>query len=144
MAGEIAATTLTEPYITLAEKTDCRIIAEASFHGTEVISDRVDADTYAAFNRAVKEAVRRINEDKRKYLQYFIDYHGKSDPEIAALSVGDLRTSRLIVQDPAPIPDDELERSYEWVRGWGMLEDTPLATDLVDAEAQRAAHGAAE
>jgi NitT/TauT family transport system substrate-binding protein len=144
LAGEIAATTLTEPYITLAEKTDCRIIAEASFHGTEVISDRVDADTYAAFNRAVKEAVRRINEDKRKYLQYFIDYHGKSDPEIAALSVGDLRTSRLIVQDPAPIPDDELERSYEWVRGWGMLEDTPLATDLVDAEAQRAAHGAAE
>ena len=100
-------------------------------------------EIYAAFNRAVKEAVRRINADKRKYLQYFIDYHGKSDPEVAALSVDDLRESRLIVQEPAPIPDDELERSYNWIRSWGMLEDTALATDLVDAEVRRAVHESA-
>ena len=144
LKGEIDATTLTEPHITLAEKKGCRVIAEASFHGTEIVSDRVDVETYAAFNRAVKEAVRRINADKRKYLHYFIDYHGKTDPEIAALSIDDLRESRLIVQDPGPIPDDELERTYDWIRSWGMLEDTAAATDLVDAEAQRAAHAAAE
>ena len=46
---EIAATTLTEPYISLAEKAGCRIVCEALFHGTEVVSDAVDADTYAAF-----------------------------------------------------------------------------------------------
>jgi len=61
MKGEIEATTLTEPYITLAEKKGCRVICSAFFHGTEVASDRVDAETYAAFNRAVKVAVRRIN-----------------------------------------------------------------------------------
>ena len=54
MKGEIEATTLTEPYITLAEKKGCRVICSAFFHGTEVASDRVDAETYAAFNRAVK------------------------------------------------------------------------------------------
>ena len=83
MKGEIDATTLTEPYITLAEKKGCRIICSAFFHGTEVASDRVDAETYAAFNRAVREAVRRINANKSAYMHYFIDYHGKSDPEIA-------------------------------------------------------------
>ncbi|MBV8319174.1 MAG: hypothetical protein JO049_00685 [Hyphomicrobiales bacterium] len=65
MKGEIEATTLTEPHITLAEKKGCRTICTAFFHGTEVASERVDAETYAAFNRAVREAVRRINADKR-------------------------------------------------------------------------------
>jgi len=41
MKGEIDATTLTEPYVTLAEKTGCRAICSAFYHGTEVASDRV-------------------------------------------------------------------------------------------------------
>src|SRR6188474_3311735 len=83
MRGEIEATTLTEPYVTLAEKQGCRTICEAFYHGTEVASDRVDAETYGAFNRAVREAVKRINADKAKYLHYFIDYHGKKDADVA-------------------------------------------------------------
>src|SRR5207237_8691562 len=94
LRGEIDAATLTEPHITLAENKGCRTICSAFFHGTEVASARVDAETYGAFNRAVREAVRRINADKRAYLHYFIDYHGKSDTEIAALKVADLRESR--------------------------------------------------
>ena len=80
----------------------------------------MDGETYAAFNRAVRESVRRINTDKRKYLQYFIDYH-KADPDVAALTVDDLRTARLIVVEPGPIPEDELQRTYEWMRGWDLL-----------------------
>ena len=91
MRGEIEATTLTEPYVTLAEKKGCRMICEAFYHGTEVASDRVDAETYGAFNRAVREAVKRINADKAKYLHYFIDYHSKKDADIAALTPQDLR-----------------------------------------------------
>ena len=91
MKGEIEATTLTEPYITLAEKKGCRVICSAFYHGTEVASDRVDAETYAAFNRAVREAVRRINANKQAYLRYFIDYHKKRDPEIGTLKPEDLR-----------------------------------------------------
>jgi len=60
MKGEIDAATLTEPHVTLAEKKGCRTICSAFFHGTEVASARVDAETYGAFNRAVREAVRRI------------------------------------------------------------------------------------
>jgi len=136
MKGEIEATTLTEPYITLAEKKGCRVICSAFFHGTEVASDRVDAETYAAFNRAVREAVRRINANKKAYLHYFIDAHKDKDPEIAQLKVSDLRESRLYMVDPAPIPEEELLRTYEWMKSWGFLETSPCATDLVNMNVQ--------
>lgn len=144
MKGEIEATTLTEPYITLAEKKGCRTICAAFYHGTEVASDRVDAETYGAFNCAVREAVRRINANKRAYLHYFIDYHKQKDPEIGTLSVGDLRESRLAVVDPAPIPDDEMQRTYAWLKSWGMLEATQSPVQLVNLEVQARAHVAAE
>src|SRR5437660_3400037 len=144
MKGELEATTLTEPYVTLAEKKGCRVICSALFHGTEVASDRVDAETYAAFNRAVREAVRRINANKRAYLHYFIDYYAKDDPEVAALEVEDLRGSRLCLCDPAPIPVEEMQRTYDWLKSWGMLEETASPLDLVNMDVQRHAHAAAE
>src|SRR6516225_8057870 len=144
LKGEVEATTLTEPHITLAEKKGCRLICSAFFHGTEVASDRVDGETYAAFNRAVREAVRRINADKRAYLRYFIDYYRASDPEIANLQPSDIRESRVVVCDPAPIPLDEMQRTYDWLKSWGMLEETASALDLVDMEVQTHAHVAAE
>ena len=131
MSGMVEATTLTEPYLTLAEKNGCRVVASAFYHGTEVASDKVDAETYAMFNRAVCEAVQRINADKKKYLQYFIDYHKKKDPEIANLKVSDLRESRLVMVEPASIPEDELERTADWIKSWGMLETTENYNDLV-------------
>jgi NitT/TauT family transport system substrate-binding protein len=144
MNGEVDAVTLTEPHASLAEKKGCRIVCESMFHGTEVASDRLDAETYAAFNRAVKEAVRRINANKRAYLHYFIDYHGKTDPEVAALKVEDLRESRLQVCDPAPIPAEEMQRTYDWLKSWDMLEETESPLQLVNMDVQRHAHQAAE
>jgi NitT/TauT family transport system substrate-binding protein len=139
---EVAATTLTEPYISLAEKEGCRIVAEALYHGTEVISDAVDAETYAAFNRAVRVAVKRINADKRSYIHYFLDYHEGQHPGLAALTVDDFRPSRIQMVDPKPIPEDELRRTYEWMRSWDMLDDVGEES-LVDAIRQSQAHGAA-
>ena len=56
MKGELEATTLKEPYITLTEKKSWRTICSAFYHGTGVASDEVDTETYKAFNRAVCEA----------------------------------------------------------------------------------------
>jgi NitT/TauT family transport system substrate-binding protein len=140
MKGEIEATTLTEPYITLAEKKGCRVICSAFFHGTEVASDRVDVETYAAFNRAVREAVRRINANKKAYLHYFIDYHKARDPEIGTLKPEDIREGRIVLVDPAPIPADEMQRTYEWVKSWGMLDETESPLQLVNIEVQKRAH----
>src|SRR6266850_4228906 len=142
MRGEIEATTLTEPYITLAEKKGCRTICSAFYHGTEVASDRVDAETYGAFNRAVRAAVKRINANKPAYLHYFIDYHKAKDPEIGTLKPEDIREGRIVVCDPAPIPLEEMQRTYEWLKSWGMLESTDSPTELVNARVQNEAHSA--
>ena len=145
LSGQLQATTLTEPHITLAEKLGCRIICSAFYHGTEVASDRVDGEIYAAFNRAVREAVRRINADKAAYMHYFIDYHvKKGETEVEQLAVSDLRQGRLVVTDPAPIPTAELQRTAEWLKSWGMLEKIDAPESLVDDEIQRYAHIAAE
>jgi NitT/TauT family transport system substrate-binding protein len=137
MRGEIEATTLTEPYISLAEKKGCRLVISAFHHGTEVASDRVDAETYIAFNRAVREAVRRINANKRGYLHYFIDYYRNKDPEIAKLTIDDLRESRIYLVDPAPIPAEELERTFAWMKSWGFLEDVHEPAQLVNMNVQQ-------
>jgi NitT/TauT family transport system substrate-binding protein len=142
MRGEIGATTLTEPYVTLAEKNGCRPVIAGFYHGTEVASDRLDAQTYAAFNRAVREAVRRINADKRAYLHYFIDYH-KDDPRVAGLTISDLRESRISVVDPAPIPADELQRTFDWMKSWGFLGGVGDARQLVNVEMQLFGHAEA-
>ena len=144
LAGEVDAVTLTEPHITLAEQKGCRTICSAFYFGTEVASDRIDAETYKAFNRAVREAVRRINANKRAYLHYFIDYHKAKDPEIGTLKPEDIRESRIVVRDPAPIPPDELQRTYDWVKSWGMLEETESPLQLVNMDVQTHAHIAAE
>ena len=143
MSGEIEATTLTEPYASLAEKEGCRLICSGFYHGTEVASDRVDAETYSAFNQAVREAVKRINANKQAYLHYFIDYHKARDPEIGTLAPDDLRESRLVVCEPAPIPLDEMQRTYDWVKSWGMLETAQTPLDLVNMDVQARAHAAA-
>jgi ABC-type nitrate/sulfonate/bicarbonate transport system substrate-binding protein len=115
MSGQIDATTLTEPYISLAEKKGCRLVISAFHHGTEVASNRIDAETYSAFNRAVREAVRRINANKRAYLHYFIDYYKNKDPEIAKLT----------------------QRTFDWMKSWGFLEDVCEARELVNMSVQQ-------
>ena len=132
MYGEVEATTLTEPYLTLAEKNGCRVVTSGFYHGTEVASDKVDTETYAKFNRAICEAVRRINTNKNDYLHYFIDYHEKKDPEIGTLEVSDLKESRIVLVNPAPIPLDELERTANWIKSWGMLTTTNDNINLVN------------
>ena len=61
MRREIEGTTLTEPYVTLAEKKGCRVVCSAFYHGTQVGTEKIDVETMRAYNRAVGEAVRRIN-----------------------------------------------------------------------------------
>jgi len=96
--------------------------------------------TYARFNRAVKEAVKLINADTTNYPQYYIDYHKAKDPEIGERSLSDLRAGRIMVCDPAPIPQNELERTTEGVKSWGMLEETESPLNLVNVLIQGEAH----
>ena len=41
--------------------------------------------------------------------------------------------------EPAPIPEHELQRTYEWMRSWNMLDDVGEQS-LIDADRQAQAH----
>ena len=52
------------------------------------------------------------------------------------LTIDDLRESRLYLVDPAPIPADELQRTYDWMKSWDFLDETsPCATNRVNLSA---------
>jgi len=141
MSGELQATTLTEPHVSLAEKLGCRIICSAFYHGTDVASDRVTPETYAAYTRAVRAAVKRINANKPAYMHHFIDYHvNQGETDVGKLKVSDLRESPIVVTDPAPIPADELQRTADWLKSWNMLEKTDSPDALINRDVQHYAH----
>lgn len=139
MAGEFDATVLQEPWITVAEKAGCRLIATTFFYGTWVADAAVDQDAYAAFVRASAEAVRRINADKRSYLHYYKrDYEGFL--EVEALSLDDFNLGRIQLKAPEPIPEADARWDWEWMSSWGLLSGAFDAMAQINASVQRAAH----
>ena len=133
MDGTTDACTVSEPWNTVADKAGCRTIAQAFLYGTDVGTTDIDAETYAAINRALSEAVRRLNADKKKYVHYFIDY----DPaeEVQALTEADFNLNRLVYIEPGtPIPEDEFQRTYEWMVSWDLIGAGHSAEDLINTE----------
>src|SRR5262249_11687585 len=63
LEGMVEAITIAEPWISLAEKQECKLIAEAYCIGAEVAAPEIDPETYAAVDRAIKAAVQLINAD---------------------------------------------------------------------------------
>ena len=127
--GMVDAITVAEPWISLAEKQKCKLIAEAYCIGSEVASPDIDSDTYAAVDRAIKAAVRLINMDKKKYLHYFI---ADVPPESGCLTAEDFHLSRLRYVDPVPYPIDEFKRAYQWMLSWGLIRPDTAFDQIVD------------
>jgi ABC-type nitrate/sulfonate/bicarbonate transport system substrate-binding protein len=137
--GDFAATVVQEPYITVAEKAGCRLIATTFFHGTWVAVPDVTAETYAAFLRAITRAVRRINADKRRYVSYFLrDF--PDAPEVQALRPQDFNLDRVRLMAPAPIPEDQARWAWQWMASWGVLHGDFDVTTQINRSFQRQAH----
>ena len=94
---------------------------------------------YAAFLRAVTQAVRRINADKRRYVSYYLrDFPG--DPEVQALTSDDFNLGRIQLKDPGPIPEHEARWAWDWVASWGLLEGTFDVGAQINRRVEREAH----
>jgi len=139
MAGKFEATVLQEPWITVAEKAGCRIVASTFFHGTWVADQSVDADAYAAFLRAITRAVRRINADTRAYVHYFIDELPDA-PELQALTPADFNLGRIQLKEPTPIPEHEARWAWDWMAGWGLLQGEFDVAAQINRRVERQAH----
>jgi ABC-type nitrate/sulfonate/bicarbonate transport system substrate-binding protein len=141
MRGDVEAVVLQEPWITVAEKAGCRIVSSTFFHGTWVADQSVDAETYAAFVRAITRATRRINADKRRYVTYFQRERPNADyPEVQALRPEDFNLGRIQLKEPGPIPEDQARWAWEWMSSWGLLDGEFDAATQINRDIQSAAH----
>ena len=121
MSGAVDACSVREPWITVAEKHGCRLIVQGFYNGTDTATPEISAETYAAINRALSEAVRRINANKRGYLSYFIER--EKGTEVKELTIEDFNLNRIIFVEPGkPIPEEQLMRTYRWMVSWNLIE----------------------
>ncbi|MGH7845091.1 MAG: ABC transporter substrate-binding protein [Candidatus Binatia bacterium] len=133
MDGTVDACSVREPWNTVAEKNGCRLIVQGFYYGTDTATPEIGAETYAAINGALSEAVRRINANKRAYLHYFID--NEKAPEVKALSLNDFNLNRIVFVEPGqPIPRDELMRTYDWMLSWNLIDAGHGVEDLVNTQ----------
>jgi NitT/TauT family transport system substrate-binding protein len=139
MRGDFEATVLQEPWIVVAEKAGCRIVSSTFFHGTWVADRTLDPRVYAAFVRAVTRAVHRVNEDKRRYVSYFLrDYAGH--PEVDALTPADFNLGRVQLKPPTAIPEHEARWAWDWMASWGLLDGPFDAATQINREVAQQAH----
>jgi NitT/TauT family transport system substrate-binding protein len=129
LKGVVDAVTLPEPFISLAEKQKCKLICEAYCVGSEVASPDIDAETHAAIGRAIKKAVRLIDNNKKKYLRHFI---ADVPAGLGSLRAADFRLSRLRYVDPSPYSPEEFERACKWMMSWDLLDPDAAFDRLVD------------
>jgi hypothetical protein len=119
-----------EPWITVAEKHGCRLIVQGFYNGTDTATPEISAETYAAINRALSEAVRRINANKRGYLSYFIER--EKGTEVKELTIEDFNLNRIIFVEPGkPIPEEQLTRTYRWMVSWNLIEAGHEVQELI-------------
>lgn len=129
MEGRVDAAVLMEPFITLAEKAGCHPILEAFLNGSEICSPEVDQETVGGINRALTEAVRRINADKKRYVHYLIE---DLPAGMGPLAPEDFRPARICCVPPRPYPPEDFERTSAWMLSWGLLSASACFEDLVD------------
>jgi NitT/TauT family transport system substrate-binding protein len=130
MSGAVDACSVREPWITVAEKHGCRLIVQGFYNGTDTATPEISAETYAAINRALSEAVRRINANKRGYLSYFIER--EKGTEVKELTIEDFNLNRIIFVEPGkPIPEEQLMQTYRWMVSWNLIEAGHEVQELI-------------
>lgn len=120
LAGETEAVGLMEPYITLAEKMGCRMLAEAHYIGMDMVSSETDEEAHAAIRRALTASVRLLNADKLTHVvPYLLDF--LPEQYQALLRPEDFHLPRLRYVEPDPYPAEMLEHTVRWMQRWDLL-----------------------
>ena len=128
--GRIDAVAIMEPWVTVAEKLGYKIIVEAHYAGLEVASPDLDAETFAAINRAISKAAKKLTANPYPYLHYLIE---QVPPEIVTLTPADFNRNRLRFVDPALYSQKDFERSYRWMVKWNLIGNDAGFQKLVDS-----------
>jgi hypothetical protein len=81
--------------------------------------------------RAITRAVDRVNENKAKYVRYFLQaWAGR--PELVALTPADFDLGRIQLIRPGPFPERDARWAWDWMVSWGILQGDFDAASQID------------
>jgi len=127
--GKVAAVSLMEPWISVAQKMGLRILIESHSTRSEAASDDLDGKTLAAMFRAQGRAVKEIEKDPTPYVHYFIRETG------GLLEPHEFQTWRLLHAAPQPYTRERFEDTYNWSVNWNMTVAGATYENIVDNRA---------
>lgn len=130
--GKVQGAMLMEPFLSLAEKRGHEVLVEGYFLGGDIVSDRVSAQTWQAYQRAVTEAVRLINADPRRYVPLLIEREGLS----GQLTPAEVRAERLRYAPPDEFSAAAWNEIARWMRERGLDTGEPAPTQTVPGPVQ--------
>jgi NitT/TauT family transport system substrate-binding protein len=127
--GKVAAVTLMEPWISVAQKMGLRILIESHSTRSEAAGDDLDGATLAKMFRAQARAVEELEKDPTPYVHYFIRETG------GLLEPHELQTWRLLHAAPQPYTRERFDDTYQWTVKWNMTVPGATYESIVDNRA---------
>jgi len=127
--GKVAAVSLMEPWISVAQKQGLRILIESHSTRSEAAGDDLDGPTLAKMFRAQARAVELLEKDPRKYIHYLIAETG------GLLKPEELQTWRLLHAPPQPYTRERFDDTYNWTVKWNMVVPGATYENTVDNRA---------
>ena len=127
--GRVAAVSLMEPWISVAQQQGLRILVESHSTRSEAASDNLDGPTLAAMFRAQARAVEVLEKDPTPYIHYFVAETG------GLLEPHDFQTWRLLHAPPQPYTRERFDDEYNWTVKWNLTVPGATYENTVDNRA---------
>jgi NitT/TauT family transport system substrate-binding protein len=127
--GKVAAASLMEPWISVAQKQGLRILIESHSTRSEAAGDELDGATLAKMFRAQARAVKVLEKDPMPYIHYLVAETG------GLLEPRELATWRLLHAPPQPYTRERFDDTYNWTVKWNMVVPGATYENTVDNRA---------
>jgi NitT/TauT family transport system substrate-binding protein len=127
--GKVAAASVMEPWISVAQKWGMRILIESHSTRSEAAGDDLDGPTLRKMFDAQAEAVKLIEKDPTPYVHYLIAETG------GLLEPKELQTWRLLHAAPQPYTRERFDDTYNWTVKWNMTVPGATYENTVDNRA---------
>jgi NitT/TauT family transport system substrate-binding protein len=127
--GKVAAASVMEPWISVAQKWGLRILIESHSTRSEAAGDDLDGATLKKMFRAQARAVELIEKDPAPFVHYFIRETG------GLLEPHEFQTWRLLHAAPQPYTRERFDDTYRWTVKWNMTVPGATYENAVDNRA---------
>jgi len=127
--GKVAAASVMEPWISVAQKWGMRIVIESHSTRSEAAGDELDGPTLRKMFDAQAEAVKLIEKDPTPYVHYLVAETG------GLLEPHELHSWRLLHAAPQPYTRERFDDTYNWTVKWNMTVAGATYENTVDNRA---------